>query len=392
MKNYFFLLFKKYLKSHYTYVSFLFPLFFLLVIGQILPILEILSVSITIFIILNILFLFTSFVFDYKNTSMIKSLSITKISKSNFFLINILMSFIFLLFFSLLLLLIVFLLEKLNYQFSNDLSIFFSSGIFSIFNFSINWNEINWFGIIYGIFITSALTFSFSFLLISIIKKMTTIYIISFLYIFVLIIAGGIFVPKLIFELNDSFIKNFNYLIPHYYTNEIFINSFYENAFTIDANISKENFLLIKDFVGNDFNFNSINWDLIYNDSSFFLKLINPNDQFDYSVKEIILFINDNPEINFESNFFIFLTTPKVGNLTSSIPIIFLNNKMDFRSFYNVFVWLNLLSGNVEYLNNFLSSDSYIWNFNSNEFLLIFLLPLFLTALVFFFSIFKFNW
>lgn len=221
MTSYFLKISKQYLKSKILYIAIFSSLFILIGLGWALPAGIIVPSSITFSIIIIVMILFGGNLIEIRKTSLIKSLSLTKISKLKYFLINILVTIIFC--FGIVTIIFFFTWIFLEIDFlASDLSAFNRP----LIEADIVWSEIKWFSLIYGLFLTFAVTFSITFLIISFTKTSYSVYLFVFVYCFMLLSIGDILIPRIIYKNSGYvFFDVSNYLFPHFYTNKIIAGS-----------------------------------------------------------------------------------------------------------------------------------------------------------------------
>ncbi len=381
MTSYVFLLLKQYLRSPYTYLAIFFPFFFIILLGHIIPVGLILSSSITISIILIVAFLFLGTMQELRITSMSKSLSLTKISKPILFVSTILVSLFLIIIEMFLLMVFTFLLDKVNYLTSDFSNIFPNSNniIFNFLNYSISWSDISWINVLYGIILGTTLTFAISIFLISLIKNSKYIYIFTTIYLFVLIIAGGILLPMVFMDLVGEMriVKNIHFIIPHYYTNQILVSSFVsENEFV------KEHSVFFGMF--SNINIENINWIGLENDSAYILEYFENN----YNANLTDTYIINNI---YETDFFNLLVYNFVNFPFLGIHISIMNILNLLPNNIYIFKTINILAVNnhifIEYF-----KELEIWNLNNVDSILILVIPWTLIIFSFTASVFIFDW
>ncbi len=230
MNSYLSKLFIQYLRSPFTYVSFVLPFFLLIGLGWMVPSSFILNFVTSVGIISIVMFLFGGTMLEIRKTSFVKSLSLTKITKTKVILSNIIISFAFSFGLFLFMILMVWVLSTQISFLATDWSYWGEQEYLTWIKGSIDWNSINWFHLM-GVFIlTITITYVLIFFVISIIKNFLTLYLFSVFYILSFIFLTWIIVPSILpysrYVENNSFafLLNLKYLIPNYWTN-VFMNS-----------------------------------------------------------------------------------------------------------------------------------------------------------------------
>ena len=219
-------LFMQYIKSPYTYIAILLPFVLLTSLGSITPIGLLLPFSISSSIVIIIMFLFAGKMQETRSTTLIKFISLTKISKPKYVMSNIIVATFFVFFSIILLIGFTYLLDTNTNFLLSDFSGFGESILFSAFDYTIVWNSIHYFKLIIALLISISLAFMLAFFIISITKTVKMVYIFSVIYLFLLLLVGGVLVPVIIFEISDTFVHYFYYFIPHFYTNQLIQDSF----------------------------------------------------------------------------------------------------------------------------------------------------------------------
>lgn len=224
------ILFKQYLKSPYTYSAFLFPFILIIGLGQLIPAAIIIPSAITVGITITILFLFGGSIQELRRTSLIKSMSLTKLSKGAIFSVNIIVATVFSLFTTIVIMAFSFGIYQSGYlaiDFSNFLNEYPNPLV--LLNFDINWDQIYWFTFIYAVILTVCLSYSITFLIISFTKTTNALYIVSILYFLLILILGGIILPVVLGMFVNSPVQNVYKFIPHYYTNQLMSSAMASN-------------------------------------------------------------------------------------------------------------------------------------------------------------------
>ncbi|BDV03664.1 MAG: hypothetical protein HPPSJP_3850 [Candidatus Hepatoplasma scabrum] len=224
------ILFKQYLKSPYTYSAFLFPFILILGLGKLIPAAIVIPSAITIAIVITILFLFGGSIQEVRRTSLIKSMSLTKLSKSMIFSINVIVATSFAIFTTIVILAFSYGIYQAGYlavDFSNFLRDYPNPLI--LLNFDINWDQIYWFTFIYAVILTVCLSYSITFVIISFTKTTNALYIISILYFLLILILGGVILPVVLGMFVNSPAQNVYKFIPHYYTNQLMSSALASN-------------------------------------------------------------------------------------------------------------------------------------------------------------------
>lgn len=224
------ILFKQYLKSPYTYAALFFPFILILGLGKLIPAAIIIPSAITVGITITILFLFGGSIQEVRRTSLIKSMSLTRLSKSAIFSINIIVATTFSIFTTILIMSFSYGIYEAGYlvvDFSNFLNTYPNPLI--LLNFDINWDQIYWFTFIYAVILTVCLSYSITFVIISFTKTTNALYIISILYFLLILILGGIILPVVLGMFLNSPVQDVYKFIPHYYTNQLMSSALASN-------------------------------------------------------------------------------------------------------------------------------------------------------------------
>lgn len=224
------ILFKQYLKSPYTYAAFFFPFILILGLGKLIPAAIIIPSAITVGITITILFLFGGSIQEVRRTSLIKSMSLTRLSKLSIFSINIVVATAFALFTTIIIMSFSFGMYQAGYlavDFANFANTYPNPLI--LLNFDINWDQIYWFTFIYAIILTVCLSYSITFVIISFTKTTNALYILSILYFLLILILGGVILPVVLGMFVNSPVQDVYKFIPHYYTNQLMSSALASN-------------------------------------------------------------------------------------------------------------------------------------------------------------------
>lgn len=428
MRTYIGTLFSQYLRTPYTYIAFLLPILFIVGLGKIIPAGLVIPSSITIGITVSILFLFGGSVQEMRSTSFIKSISLTKLSKSSIVIINMFIASVISVVAIIIILLFSYILDSAGF-FAQDFSAFSpDTDILAYLNSTIIWSNIEWFTFIYGAALSAILAFSISYLIISFTKTTNSLYVISFIYVFIMILMGGIIIPTILSILTDSFVQYLNVWIPHYYTNNIMAASMVTDNVVLGEVINNIEDNQIAAFVIDLINglpsLEEFHWDAIQSDinlvNNFLQTASDPT-----SWEEFVSYLGTtNPEDAFSSNIFRILTSDlyTVGgeNLVSFIVDIadapLLVNETTVRSVLQQFSLLQVLAftpeiisetplldlstltgvlqvltSNKDVLIQYLHSVT-TWDFNSYESIANCFLPIILADIFSVIGIYNFNW
>ncbi|CRX36973.1 / / hypothetical protein / 452975:454411 Reverse [Candidatus Hepatoplasma crinochetorum] len=224
------ILFKQYFKSPYTYAALFFPFILILGLGKLIPAAIIIPSAITVGITITILFLFGGSIQEVRRTSLIKSMSLTRLSKSVIFSINIIVATTFSILTTILIMSFSYGIYEAGYlvvDFSNFLNTYPNPLV--LLNFDINWDQIYWFTFIYAVILTVCLSYSITFVIISFTKTTNALYIISILYFLLILILGGIILPVVLGMFLNSPVQDVYKFIPHYYTNQLMSSALASN-------------------------------------------------------------------------------------------------------------------------------------------------------------------
>ncbi len=230
MSSYISKLFIQYLRSPFTYVSFVLPLFLLIGLGWMVPSSFILTFVTSIGIISIIMFLFGGTMLEVRKTSFIKSLSLTNITKTRVIISNILISFVFSFGLFLFMTFLVWLLSTKIDFLATDWSYWGDQEYLTWIKASIDWENINWLYLMSVFILAIVITYVLIFFVISIIKNFLTLYLFSVFYILSFIFLTWIIVPSILpygryVENNSfSFLLDIKYFVPNYWTN-VFMGS-----------------------------------------------------------------------------------------------------------------------------------------------------------------------
>lgn len=227
MWHYFKTLLKQYLKSPFTYISIIFPIAFLFGLGQIVPISYIYSTTISITIIMIAFFLFGGTILEIRKTSLIKSISLTNLSKSRVFSINLLVAFLFTAIVIFFITLFVFLLTSTGVDFlATDWTFWSDQKFLSFLSGDIYWEDVKWGLYIYSLLLGVILAYGLAFLLIALSKSSTTLYLWSFFYLLLFIFGTYTSIPNFfVFGKSEDvpaieFLLDLRYIPPNYYSNQ----------------------------------------------------------------------------------------------------------------------------------------------------------------------------
>ncbi len=369
MSRYLILLIKKYLFSPYTYVIFFFPLIILVGLSQLIPISILLSSSLTVGITTAIMILFGGQIQEVRRTSFFKSLSISSVSKTKLLISNFIVSTIFSFIIVSFTISISFVLDKSNlmtHDFSNLLSNSKYSILLNIFDFSINWSEINVLNLIYSILITSIFAYSLTFLIISFVKSNNVMNTVFLVYIVSMILFGGVLIPVPLLILSNSFSQYLYYFVPSYYTNQLITASIISESTSPLISGIIETHPTIGEFLQNMeiTQFKDWNWDFIQNDINYINSLFNNTYE---NTRDLY---NDVISHDYESSIFKLLTTD-IPVIDSIIKQLIFSNGVGFlpieeslsnlKSFEDL---MQVLVDNKKFLISYQNSTT-MWDFSN---------------------------
>ncbi|BDV02233.1 MAG: hypothetical protein HPAVJP_1220 [Candidatus Hepatoplasma vulgare] len=396
-------LFKQYLRTPYTYIAFLLPILFIVGLGKIIPAGLVIPSAITIGVTISILFLFGGTVQEMRSTSFIKSISITKLSKSSIVLVNMFVASVISIFAIIVILALSYGLDSAGF-FAQDFTAFSpDTEVLKYLNSTIIWNEVEWGTFVYAVILTAILSFAIAYLIISFTKTTNSLYIISFIYVFVMILMGGILVPTILSVLTGSFVQYLNVWVPHYYTNQLMSASMVTDNVvlgnlikTIDENGGAGAYIV--SLLSNLPSLDSWNWDAISHDVNLIDSFIKSgSDTTSYEAFTDFLGYKD-PADAFDSELFKILVEPRLvsvpvlGNISileilcfgadgvgPFIPIV------DFNHF------LAIISNNSDVIIQYTHSVT-TWDFNSYESIANSFMPIIVADVFATIGIYKFNW
>ncbi|BDV02234.1 MAG: hypothetical protein HPAVJP_1230 [Candidatus Hepatoplasma vulgare] len=189
--------------------------------GWILPSGMIIPSVITFSSLIIIMVMFGGSILEMRKTSLIKSLSLTNVSKINYFVVNITMATIFTFISVIIILFFSWVLTDIGFL-VDDFSAFGRPELVA----AVDWKNVEWGSFVYGILMTVAISFSLAFLVISFTKSSFSLYLFIFVYSFFLFSMGDLIIPKFVYEgTNYKFINDLYWAMPHYYTNKIISGS-----------------------------------------------------------------------------------------------------------------------------------------------------------------------
>lgn len=396
-------LFKQYLRTPYTYIAFLLPVLFIVGLGKIIPAGLVIPSAITIGVTISILFLFGGTVQEMRSTSFIKSISITKLSKSTIVLVNMLVSSVISVIAIILILAFSYGLDSANF-FAQDFTSFSpDTEVLKYLNSTIIWSNIEWGTFIYAVILTAILSFSIAYLIISFTKTTNSLYIISFIYVFIMILMGGILVPTILSVLTGSFVQYLNVWVPHYYTNQLMSASMVTDNVILGGVIKdiSENGgagAYVLSFFSNLPSLDNWNWDAIAHDVNLVDGFINSGaDITDYGAFTDYLGTT-NPADAFDSELFQILAEPRltgvpvVGNVSLLEIICFgadgIGPFIDISSFNHI---LGVISNNSDVIVQYTHSVT-TWDFNSYESIANSFMPIIVADVFATIGIYKFKW
>lgn len=221
MGSYFLFTFRKYFKSKAFFFALLFSFGLLVSMGWILPSGMIIPSIITFSTLIIIMVMFGGAILEMRKTSLIKSLSLTKVSKLNYFVANIFVATIFTFISIIIILLFSWLLTEAGFL-EDSLAAFGRPELVA----EVDWKNVDWASFVYGVLMTVAVSFSLAFLVISFTKSSFSLYLFVFVYSFFLFTMGDLVIPKFVYQGTDyGFINDLYWAMPHYYTNKIVAGS-----------------------------------------------------------------------------------------------------------------------------------------------------------------------
>lgn len=290
MWPYFKTILKQYGKSPFTYVSIIFPIAFLFGLGQVVPVSYIYSTIVSISIIMVAFFLFGGTILEIRKTSLIKSISLTRLSKSKVLIVNLITALIFTTIIIIIISLIVFFLTIGNSNFlATDWSFWSDQKILLLLSGDIYWEDVKWGLYFYSLILGVLLAYGLAFLLISLSKSSTTLYLWSFFYLLFFMFGTYTSIPN-IFVFGKSkdipsieILLDLRYVVPNYYSNQTmqialsndatynFIESLLE-----EAGLNSETATEITDVIFNKLgNVQNWDWDNLINDATIFASSTN---------------------------------------------------------------------------------------------------------------------
>lgn len=236
--------FKNFFKSASTIFIFVIPLILLIGMGFYIPESYIIPSTISLGVVSGILIYFGGNFEELKRTSFLKLIATTKITKLTILIVKVL----FAIFISLL---IIFVLLFFSWLFSSVFPILATdfgniNESLRFINGELIWSDINWFLFIYAIFMSLAITITLTFVFVSFSKSEFSFYLLSFGYICVLALFGGVVIPTFLLVHNHWF-GFFRYLVPNYYSANFLVAAFNNSlsnridsilSYTIIGNIS----------------------------------------------------------------------------------------------------------------------------------------------------------
>lgn len=290
MWPYFKTILKQYGKSPFTYISIIFPIAFLFGLGQVVPVSYIYSTIVSISIIMVAFFLFGGTILEIRKTSLIKSISLTRLSKSKVLIVNLITALIFTTIIIIIISLIVFFLTIGNSNFlATDWSFWSDQKILLLLSGDIYWEDVKWGLYFYSLILGILLAYGLAFLLISLSKSSTTLYLWSFFYLLFFMFGTYTSIPN-IFVFGKSkdipsieILLDLRYVVPNYYSNQTmqialsnnatydFIESLLEEA-GLNSEIATEITDVIFNKLGNVQNWD---WDNLINDATIFANSTN---------------------------------------------------------------------------------------------------------------------
>lgn len=290
MWPYFKTILKQYGKSPFTYVSIIFPIAFLFGLGQVVPVSYIYSTIVSISIIMVAFFLFGGTILEIRKTSLIKSISLTRLSKSKVLIVNLITALIFTTIIIIIISLIVFFLTIGNSNFlATDWSFWSDQKILLLLSGDIYWEDVKWGLYFYSLILGVLLAYGLAFLLISLSKSSTTLYLWSFFYLLFFMFGTYTSIPN-IFVFGKSkdipsieILLDLRYVVPNYYSNQTmqialsndatynFIESLLE-----EAGLNSETATEITDVIFSKLgNVQNWDWDNLINDATIFASSTN---------------------------------------------------------------------------------------------------------------------
>lgn len=290
MWPYFKTILKQYGKSPFTYISIIFPIAFLFGLGQVVPVSYIYSTVVSISIIMVAFFLFGGTILEIRKTSLIKSISLTRLSKSKVLVVNLITALIFTTIIIIIISLIVFLLTIGDSNFlATDWSFWSDQKILLLLSGDIYWEDVKWGLYFYSLILGVLLAYGLAFLLISLSKSSTTLYLWSFFYLLFFMFGTYTSIPNIfVFGKSEDIpsieiLLDLRYAVPNYYSNQTmqialsneatynFIESVLEEA-GLDSQVATEITDLIFNKLGNVQNWD---WDNLINDATIFANSTN---------------------------------------------------------------------------------------------------------------------
>ncbi len=283
-----------YLKSPFFYITLFVPFLLILGFGEFIPAGALFSTILITSYIIIAMFLFGGIILEIRKTSFIKSISLTKVNKTNFIIVNILITFVSMFFLSNFVILIFFLITNYTNIIATDWSAFGPSAILitNLFGGNIDWNNIRWIQLYYSIFVSIFASIIFSFFLISVIKTKIPLYLFSFFYLILFWIITWFIIPSIVpywrqlqYGSKYDYLIFFRYLLPHYWSGVLMSESLPLFSSGINLNIGGESIFVTSDQLFNIFNrINEAGIDL--------------SESFEQNIPEISIIIGDVLSIN----------------------------------------------------------------------------------------------
>lgn len=230
------LIFKKSLQSPFIYLAFILPVLFTLGLGWMIPLAIVFSFTLMLGLIIIGLLVFGGGLLEIRKTTFIKSLSVTKLSKTNLFLTHFNLSLFYSLILFIFLISLTILLELLFNFYAEDFSKWADVFIVYWINISIeSFSDIYLLTFIYSFVLALCLSFGLGFLISSIIKSSINLYLFTFTYLLIFIFLCWIIIPAFLGYIETrempvySLVTSIRYFIPHYWVTSLMSNSLAPN-------------------------------------------------------------------------------------------------------------------------------------------------------------------
>lgn len=266
MLGYFITISKQFFRSWSSLFVFLFPIMLLIGIGKLLPAGLIVSSSITLAITTAVFFIFGPTLFQIRKTSMMKSMSLTTLTKGKVFGVNIVFVMLISIISIAMILTTSYLLTETIQWLEVDASKIIP-GIGSLIRAPIHWDGVGWGALIYGSFLTAAVSFGLIYLAVALTKTTQALYIFMFIYIFGIVMLGNVVIPTFVYNLEDAgrYIAPLRWIFPHFYTNGLISDAFVDPLTRVIWDLGLEaDVAMAMEHIGDDAHWARIQEDLLW--------------------------------------------------------------------------------------------------------------------------------